>query len=263
VFQPIVQAESPCKCCGTPSPLAGSVDFHRNCEQGNGRQVLKPSGIPIHYHRCPACGFIFTNAMDHFTTRDFCRWIYNDEYALVDPEYARDRPEEGAKFVARLLGENKSLSLLDYGSGSGLMSQLLRGMGFKDVQCFDPFVQEAALRPAAQQQFDCILCFEVIEHSTDPRRLLGDIVSMLRPGGVVLCSTLVQPENIGQIGLEWWYVAPRNGHVSLFSRQALMLLADSFGLRVASFNAAFHVMVGARIPQYAVLWFGNLPPAAS
>jgi SAM-dependent methyltransferase len=250
----VVSVESPCKCCGARSHLIGSVDFHRNCEQGHGRQVLRPSGIPIHFRQCPACGLIFTNAMDQFTPQDFRRWIYNHEYALVDPEYARDRPAEGARFIDRLLGENRSLSLLDYGSGSGLMAELLRGMGYCDVQCFDPFVEEACRHPG-QRLFDCILCFEVMEHSTDPRRLLADIVSMLRPGGVVLCSTLVQPDNISQIGLNWWYIAPRNGHVTLFSYRSLVQLAECFGFRVASFNAAFHVFVGPQIPPFAATWF--------
>ena len=37
--------------------------------------------------------------------------------------------------------------------------------------------------------------------------------------------------------LSWWYAAPRNGHISLFSRKSLGMLAARFGLTYACSNA--------------------------
>ena len=67
-----------CKCCGAAASLYGVVDFHKNCEIIR-RKVLDVSGVPVYYHRCPSCRFIFTAAFDHFTTDDFHRHIYNDQ----------------------------------------------------------------------------------------------------------------------------------------------------------------------------------------
>ena len=102
-LQAIGTQETPCKCCGAPACLYGVVDFHTNCEIHR-RKVLDLSGIPIYYHRCTVCQFIFTTAFDHFTKEDFRRYIYNQEYLLVDPdlnEVFRSRLESPRAAVSR------------------------------------------------------------------------------------------------------------------------------------------------------------------
>ena len=96
--QPIVPAQAACKCCGGNSELFGVVDFNKNCEIRR-KSPLPLSGIPIYYHRCTRCAFIFTAAFDDFTNQQFLDVIYNEQYALVDPEYLPDpihlyNPEE-------------------------------------------------------------------------------------------------------------------------------------------------------------------------
>src|SRR5260370_4121273 len=90
-----------CKCCGAMAPLYGVVDFHKNCEVYR-RKVLDVSGVPIYYYRCPACQFIFTTAFDHFTKEDFLRYIYNEEYLLVDPDYQEVRPRGNSVALSSL-----------------------------------------------------------------------------------------------------------------------------------------------------------------
>ena len=76
-LRPVFAKETPCKCCGALAFLYGVVDFHKNCEIYR-RNVLEISGVPIYYHRCPECGFIFTTAFDHFTNEDFQQYVYNE-----------------------------------------------------------------------------------------------------------------------------------------------------------------------------------------
>jgi 2-polyprenyl-6-hydroxyphenyl methylase/3-demethylubiquinone-9 3-methyltransferase len=251
MFQSIAYPQARCKLCGGVAPFYDSVDFHKNCEERFGGS-LPPSGILIPYYRCPACVFIFATAMDQFSREDFQRWVYNDDYAKVDPEYDRSRSISNAKMVGQFTESNRSLRILDYGAGKGLMADLLRAMGYEQVESFDPMVDSAAGLP--QGSFDLILCFEVMEHATDPRHVVGQMVSMLRPRGMILFSTLFQPRDMDQQKLSWWYAAPRNGHVSLFSEQAMVLLAGSFGMRLASFNPAYHMLV-TEVPDYARKWF--------
>ena len=61
--------------------------------------------------------------------------------------------------------------------------------------------------------------------------------------GLILFSTLMQPDEIQQIGVGWWYVAPRNGHVSLFTQQAVRAVVQPLGLNSGSFDADLHVLV--------------------
>jgi FkbM family methyltransferase len=66
----------------------------------------------------------------------------------------------------------------------------------------------------------------------------------------VVFSTLVQPADFDKIGLAWWYVGPRNGHISLFSRQALREVWNRQGFKIASFNDNLHIAF-RKIPSFA------------
>jgi hypothetical protein len=50
--------------------------------------------------------------------------------------------------------------------------------------------------------------------------------------------------------LSWWYVGPRNGHVSLYSRRALGLLFEKAGLRLVSFSELVHIAY-RELPAFA------------
>jgi 2-polyprenyl-6-hydroxyphenyl methylase/3-demethylubiquinone-9 3-methyltransferase len=67
---PIAPAKHPCKICGDEAPLYGVVDFHKACNH-----ALALAGIPVYYHRCRGCGFVFTTAFDGFSAEDFARLI--------------------------------------------------------------------------------------------------------------------------------------------------------------------------------------------
>jgi 2-polyprenyl-6-hydroxyphenyl methylase/3-demethylubiquinone-9 3-methyltransferase len=254
MLTPIAAANHLCKVCGAPSALYGVVDFNKNCEDR--RQPPMPiSGVPVYYHRCSACGFIFTAAFDAWTHRQFAEHIYNDGYVLVDPDYPTDRPQTNAVSLGdHLLAGQQSLRILDYGGGSGMLTELLKKRGFSNTFSYDPIIPEYAARP--EGLFDCIVSFEVLEHSPDPRATLNDIVSMLKTPGIVLLSTLLQPPEIDQYGVRWWYVAPRNGHISIFSRPAMNKLSESLKMTFGSFNENWHVLF-REIPGFAKPWFGQ------
>jgi SAM-dependent methyltransferase len=246
-LQPICAKHAQCKCCGNLAVPYGVVDFHKNCEIAR-QKVLDISGVPIYYHRCPACGFIFTTAFDHFTNEDFTRHIYNDEYALVDPDYQEIRPRANAASLCSLFSAVKPGRILDYGGGNGTLTGFLREAGFGHVDTYDPFVPRYSVRPA--DRFDCIVSFEVVEHTTDPARVFADMNELLAESGLILFSTLLQPADIDQQGLNWWYAAPRNGHVSLYTRASLSNVVQRFGFKFGSFNDNCHVLF-REIPDFA------------
>jgi SAM-dependent methyltransferase len=238
-LQAVCPLETPCKCCGAPARLYGLLDFHKNCEIYR-NNALELSGVPIYYHRCPACRFIFTTALDHFTNEDFKRFIYNEQYPLIDPDYQEARPRGNAKLVSRMFAEARPARVLDYGGGNGTFAALLREAGFPHVEAYDPFVPGFSERPTGL--FDCVICFEVLEHSTDPTRMLRDLMTFLSETGIILLSTLLQPADIDRHGLTWWYAAPRNAHISLYSRPSLGKLVERLGFRVDSLDQSYHVL---------------------
>lgn len=247
MLQPICEPLARCKCCNGEAPLYGVVDFNKNCEIVR-RKVLPCSGIPVYYYRCSDCKFIFTTLFDEFTRADFARLIYNDDYLLVDPDYISARPNANAAMLQQIFSGSRPDRLLDFGGGNGTLAGLLAAGGFPQVDCYDPYIARFSQKPS--HQYDCIVSFEVFEHSTDPVHTFSELNDLLGDPGLVLFSTLVQPDNIDQIGLNWWYAGPRNGHVSLFSRDSLNRVAQRFGLKLYSFNQNFHLLF-RNLPDFA------------
>ncbi len=122
----------------SPSFLAKwiSTSIVRKYTAGNS----PPSGIPVTYFRCTACGFLFTRDFDAWSHADFGNRIYNAEYAFVDPDFAERRPAANASYVTHNFGiHRKEIRVLDYGGGEGRMMDLLRAEGFRSVNTYDPF----------------------------------------------------------------------------------------------------------------------------
>lgn len=226
-----------CKCCGAPARCFGTVDFSKSCLDYRGK-VFADSGQRVTYYRCEACGFLFTTHIDDWGAERIAAEIYNAEYVRVDPDFSESRPRSNAQLLSTAFGAvHDSLSVLDYGGGDGLMAGLLRGHGF-DAQSYDPYHLPNS-RP--RRRFQLVTAFEVVEHAPDPLATLLEIHSLTEPAGAFLFTTLVQPANLNEVGLDWWYAAPRNGHVSLHTRESLRLIAQRVGWTVESFNNNLHV----------------------
>jgi hypothetical protein len=235
---------APCKCCGVDAPVFGAVDFSKSCEDHR-RKPLPQSGIAVPYLRCLACGFTFTVAFDDLTAEQFQQHIYNESYVLVDPDFVDVRPRNNAKWVGDvILSGNAKLRVLDYGGGNGLLTSLLRERGLTRCESYDPFYGN--LRPAGR--FDVVTSFEVLEHTPTPFDTLRDMRSLLDERGLIVFSTLLQPADFLTHGLAWWYAAPRNGHVSLYTRDSLTALMKRLGLKWGSFNDHTHVAFRKKPP---------------
>jgi 2-polyprenyl-6-hydroxyphenyl methylase/3-demethylubiquinone-9 3-methyltransferase len=235
-----------CKICRGPSALFGVVDFHKSCIEAQGRR-LALSGYPVYYRRCQHCAFTFTTDFDSWDLEAFREQIYNDDYIVVDPDFAEVRPSGNAALISKSFpGSQASMSILDYGGGAGLLAARLRDLGFA-AMTYDPF---SSFNQMPSEKFDLVTCFEVMEHVPFPQNTVATMVSLLKQPGAILFSTLVQPENFEMLGLNWWYASPRNGHISLYSTPSLALLFKPHGMRVGSFSPDLHVAY-AQVPSFA------------
>ena len=215
-----------CKICAGRCASFDYLDFNKCCDE------ISPfkfgySGIKIHYLRCERCGLIFTTFFDDWTAADWTRFVYNKDYIKVDPEYAAIRPIHVAHDFARRLRGAERARILDYGSGAGVWVDRMREQGFTDVTAYDPF--SSPERP--EGLFDIITCFEVIEHSPSPLATLRDMAGMLAEGGCILFSQTPQPDDILTRRGSWWYLAPRNGHVSVYTEETLAIMGRLLGLK--------------------------------
>lgn len=232
-----MQSPSPaCPLCSSKSRFYGEVDFNKSCLEAQGKEVAR-SGVMVKYHRCDECGFLFSSSFDDWRPDDFKKYIYNKDYILIDPDYVDVRPKVNAQDIDNLFHLHKKLlRFLDYGGGNGVFAASLREKGYR-AETFDPFSEHAI---PTDVKAHIVTAYEVIEHSVQQAKVLDDLLSFLDDQGVVLFSTLLQPDDFDKIGLSWWYVAPRNGHVSIHSSQSLDLLFHSRGMTVFSINEDTH-----------------------
>ena len=245
----IMKNNLPCPVCNEASSLLDVVDFNKSCEELKGK-FASLSGTPIYYARCNHCGFCFAPEIASWKLEEFEEKIYNNEYALVDPDYIEIRPRANAAHLISMFGDRaRSIKHLDYGGGGGLLSNVLNESNWQSVS-YDPFVDKN-VSIFQLGKFDLITAFEVFEHVPNPQHLMSNLRSLLSPNGVVLFSTLLSDENIHlNQRITWWYASPRNGHISLFSKNSLAILAQKNGFNFGSFSAGFHVFC-TNIPPWA------------
>lgn len=238
-----------CPVCSAPTAALDVVDFNKSAIEAEGH-FLPLSGEPIYYFLCDGCGFCFAPAICAWPVQKFKDWIYNDGYAEVDPDYLEVRPRANAALLEQAFGEQRDqIRHLDYGGGNGALSAELRRLGWNS-ESYDPF-QDAGVDLASLGRFDLITSYEVFEHVPDPNALMDTLHDLLKPVGLILFSTLVSDGQVqAKQRLNWWYAAPRNGHISLYSSASLQHLAEQRGFFVASFSAAYHVMA-KEIPAWA------------
>jgi 2-polyprenyl-6-hydroxyphenyl methylase/3-demethylubiquinone-9 3-methyltransferase len=221
----VLRQGQPCKVCGGFAPPFDSLDFYKYCSPHN-PFAFGFAGIQVHYRRCQDCGFLFTSFFDDWKAEEFATYVYNADYPRIDSEYAEIRPSNVAALLAERLAPWREIDMLDYGSGSGAFAEHMARYGFRRIANYDLF--SSPERPDGK--FSLITCFEVIEHTVSPRACLEDMASFLAPGGCIVFSQPLQPAEIATIRGSWWYVAPRNGHASIFTADALARLAGECGL---------------------------------
>lgn len=236
-----------CPVCGGTTALLGSVDFSKSCMEAV--ELIRPTiGIPIEYNYCLDCAFAFAPGMHAWTSQQFTDHVYNEGYVSVDPEYIDIRPQGTAENLLRTFKHlPASVRHLDYGGGSGRLSEILFNAGW-DSLSIDPHADPKADLTSIGK-FDFITAIEVFEHVSNVMGLMANLDKLLRTGGLVYFTTLVSDGHLsGSNPLAWWYAAPRNGHISLFSKRALAVLAYRCGFRLGSFNENVHVLWRGEVP---------------
>jgi 2-polyprenyl-6-hydroxyphenyl methylase/3-demethylubiquinone-9 3-methyltransferase len=229
----------PCKCCGADTTVFGSADASRSCNDRHGTPTFPASGTLVTYRRCGSCGFVFTTDFDALSDADLGLAIYNDAYGLTDPDFIAVRPRYQADEVTRHLGHRRTtLRCLDYGGGAGAFAEMMREAGF-DYRNHDPYFSDDR---APDERFDLVTAFEVIEHSRDPVATFRDACDHVSPGGLLLFSTQLLSRGAE---MDWWYIAPRNGHVSIHTEASLMACAQRVGMRIVFLADGLHAMYRA------------------
>ncbi len=226
-----------CPICSGQSHHEASIPFNKSCEG------IDTSGELIDYQSCSDCGFTWSPELCSKDKAWFSERIYNADYLKFDPDYGGQRAANQAKnIIFSYHWVRKQIRHLDYGSGGGQLTDKLVKAGF-DSTPYDPFVH--AQDPVGK--FNLITCFEVLEHVPNPRQLMSTLAGYLADEGVLVTSTLLRDKGVPLD--KWWYAAPRNGHISLYSGESLGKLAIENGL-CARINSGTHTFY-RKLPIWA------------
>ncbi len=230
-----------CRVCHGSAYYVGTTDFNKSGnDHFEGKRLFPVAEEQVDYYRCRQCGLMYTPYFDHWNDSDFQQRVYNHQYLLADPPFAGERPARLAGYLAGLLGdEYKDLRLLDFGGGSGQLEAFLKDHGIHNCTTYDPHHHENSIRP--NLEFDLVTAFEVVEHVSDQYSLFRDLCSLVNDNGVLLMSTLLQPENIDSLGVDWWYVCPRNAHMTFHTRESLCLVLQEYGFTLYSLSDELHI----------------------
>jgi len=217
---------------------AGAVEFSRTCEDHKGLPIF-PVDVSrqVKYRRCVGCGFVWTPELCAWPRERFKEQIYNEDYPLADPDYLNERPKANAALLVKWFAKVRDeIRHIDYGAGNGQLSRCLACEGF-NTTAWEPM--EQALMLDGDRQFNLVTAFEVFEHCPDPKALRADLTRLMAPESLLVFSTLTS-DSLGHDWHpgEWWYAAPRNGHVALYSKLALRQLL--YPLRVFHLSEGLH-----------------------
>lgn len=239
-----------CSICGGNCTPLDVVDFNKTCAEAKGC-FFRLSGVPVYYYLCSGCGFCFAPEFRNWGPKDYSEHIYNDDYIKVDPDFVEKRPKANASVLHKLLGGQKDgIQHLDYGGGNGMMSRLLKQMGWNSYS--HDILNSNACDIGRFGPFNLITAYEVFEHVADVNDLMQRIKSLVTAKGLVLISTFLSDGHIFRNRrLDWWYASPRNGHISLFSKESLKRLTGKYGFTFISLSQNLHIFFSEKIPSWA------------
>lgn len=253
--------EQKCKCCGNRARFKGNIDFNRTCHDRIAGRVFPISDVLIPYFLCTNCGFIFTPHMDGWSGQEFRHHIYNDEYFKADaplPGYETAGRRETISYknglrLAKLLdGAQNEIRILDYGAGGnpGDAGLALLDKGF-DLESYEPHFSGSDVAPVGR--YDFIFMIEVIEHCHQLDDLAASMSRLMARDGLIHIQTLLHPHPAPGDVLESWYIAPRNGHISIFTFQALATLFRRHGINIV--NTIFGTIGFKEKPRFPNKYF--------
>lgn len=201
----------------------------------------------VKYYRCPHCFFIQTEEP---------YWLneaYNDAIGQLDVGLVT-RNLSLAETITPILYEyfNVNKEFLDYGGGYGLFVRLMRDNGInfyrQDTYCENIFAQHFDIEDLPSgTSFELLTAIELFEHLPNP---IEQIEKMFEYSPNIFFTTQLQEKKMYSGVDDWWYFSPEAGqHVSLYSYESLVKIAEIFNKKIYSNGSNLHLLTNLKLPS--------------
>ena len=190
---------------------------------------------PAHYEVCKNCGFLRAHE-PHWLDEAYSCAIAAADTGLVMRNIALACKLSGVLYW--IVGERGSGRYLDAAGGYGMLTRLMRDLGFDfywaDKHC-DNLLAPGFEYSQARGACRAVTAMEVLEHLMDPVAFIEETMAL--SGAQTLLFTTELYEGPPPLPGAWWYYAFSTGqHIGFFQRRTLEALGARLGLRFASAN---------------------------
>ncbi len=241
-----------CPICGTVGQADELYSPTFDVSSFNSR-VFSARRLPdrVHYRmvRCRTCGLVRSDPAAG-------EGALSELYERSTFDYAEEVPhlrETYGRYLAKAKRHTEGRTFLEIGCGSGFMLEAALSLGYKTVRGVEPsrnavaastpevrdWIVNDIMRPGlfSAGAFDTVCLFQVFDHVADPRALLEQIRTVLKPDGVLLClnhnvrslSARVLGDRSPIVDIE---------HCYLYSPATMTLLMQKCGFDVVDVGAA-------------------------
>jgi SAM-dependent methyltransferase len=176
------------------------------------------------YLRCPHCCLIYVPSSFHLSEAE--------EQKVYDQH--QNKPEDAGyrNFLSRLMspllaalsetGIKPPASGLDFGSGPGPTLSLMLEDASYDMRIYDYYY---ARHPEVLcQTYDFITSTEVWEHLSQPKQVIDQLFSLLKPKGIIGVMTKRIPDK----PFETWHYIKDPTHITFFADKTFEFIAEQY-----------------------------------
>jgi SAM-dependent methyltransferase len=213
----------PCVVCLAPSARVTTVRFAK---------ARPENSVACRFRVCGACGHVGNPENVH----DYRLFSTPDALPMRARVGTMERP--GREFhMARMATEiigRPGLDVLVFGAGRSLDNHHIerlddvRTVSITDIMRIRDDAAFIDADDPAVGPFDVVIASEVVEHFTDPRSDFARLFRLVKPDGVLVCSTNV----FAGRGLERHRYPFIPGHTSYYTEGSLEVIAGMFGYHV-------------------------------
>ncbi len=203
-----------CGCAGEPSEQAS---IRSNIRKFRDQKFM--------VWRCRECVSLHCEEVENISS-------YYENYTLHSEDKLNYFANAWFSVILRRLENNgltKKHSMLDYGCGTGLFLDYLRGKGYNNCTGYDAYVSKYKQPSALSAHYDVVVSFDVIEHVESPKALIQTFENLLKPGGLLCIQTpradgidLSDPE-------EYIHILHMPYHIHILSERVLLDLCGESG----------------------------------